>query len=265
MNLHFISGLPRSGSTLLAAILRQNPAFHAEMSSPLHPIVQAMRGVLSRRTEGIGAVSSAQKERLLYGIVHDFYVETPASVVFDTNRGWLAMLPLLTALFPEARLLCCVRDIAWILDSFERALARNPTELSGIWNFDATMTMVQRVSGLASSNGLVGWALDALREACAGPFKDRLLLVEYDALCQAPGDVMGQIYEYLGEPRYRHDFENLDYSAPEFDAKMGMPELHTVKGPVVARPRETILPPRLFTSFSDDTFWRSADGVRVIA
>lgn len=32
---HLISGLPRSGSTLLAALLRQNPRFHAAMSSPV--------------------------------------------------------------------------------------------------------------------------------------------------------------------------------------------------------------------------------------
>ncbi|MGA8585530.1 MAG: sulfotransferase [Roseiarcus sp.] len=32
--LHFISGLPRSGSTLLAALLRQNPRISAGMSSP---------------------------------------------------------------------------------------------------------------------------------------------------------------------------------------------------------------------------------------
>ena len=32
--MHFISGLPRSGSTLLSAILRQNPRFYAAMSSP---------------------------------------------------------------------------------------------------------------------------------------------------------------------------------------------------------------------------------------
>ena len=32
---HFISGLPRSGSTLLSAILRQNPRFHAGVSSPV--------------------------------------------------------------------------------------------------------------------------------------------------------------------------------------------------------------------------------------
>ncbi|MEG3936419.1 MULTISPECIES: sulfotransferase [unclassified Microcoleus] len=35
MNSHFISGLPRSGSTLLAALLRQNPRFHGAMTSPL--------------------------------------------------------------------------------------------------------------------------------------------------------------------------------------------------------------------------------------
>ena len=31
MRLHFISGLPRSGSTLLAGLLRQNPRFSAAM------------------------------------------------------------------------------------------------------------------------------------------------------------------------------------------------------------------------------------------
>jgi hypothetical protein len=33
--IHFISGLPRSGSTWLAALRRQNPRFHVGMSRPL--------------------------------------------------------------------------------------------------------------------------------------------------------------------------------------------------------------------------------------
>ena len=32
--MHLISGLPRSGSTLLAALLRQNPRFEAGISGP---------------------------------------------------------------------------------------------------------------------------------------------------------------------------------------------------------------------------------------
>ncbi len=39
--LHFISGLPRSGSTLLSAIFNQNPEFHAAMSSPVASLMNA--------------------------------------------------------------------------------------------------------------------------------------------------------------------------------------------------------------------------------
>lgn len=40
---HFISGLPRSGSTLLAGILRQNPRFHAAMNSLVKALL--LRGI----------------------------------------------------------------------------------------------------------------------------------------------------------------------------------------------------------------------------
>ncbi|MBR8827105.1 MAG: hypothetical protein DSM107014_04230 [Gomphosphaeria aponina SAG 52.96 = DSM 107014] len=45
---HLISGLPRSGSTLLAGILRQNPNFHAGMSSPVG-------GLMNQLLESVGA------------------------------------------------------------------------------------------------------------------------------------------------------------------------------------------------------------------
>jgi sulfotransferase len=47
--LHFISGLPRSGSTLLAGILRHPPQFHAAMSSPVAPM---MNGALEQMGAG---------------------------------------------------------------------------------------------------------------------------------------------------------------------------------------------------------------------
>jgi|GEM_PF-4605816 len=37
--IHFISGLPRSGSTLLSGILTQNPGIHAGMSSPVASLI----------------------------------------------------------------------------------------------------------------------------------------------------------------------------------------------------------------------------------
>jgi sulfotransferase len=49
--MHFISGLPRSGSTLLAALLRQNPRFEAGMSGPLSGLFGALLGQMSARNE----------------------------------------------------------------------------------------------------------------------------------------------------------------------------------------------------------------------
>ena len=48
---HFISGLPRSGSTLLAAILRQNPRFSADMSGPLAGLFNTLLTEMSGKNE----------------------------------------------------------------------------------------------------------------------------------------------------------------------------------------------------------------------
>ncbi len=41
--IHFVAGLPRSGSTLLCNILNQNPKFHATATSGILDIVLAIR------------------------------------------------------------------------------------------------------------------------------------------------------------------------------------------------------------------------------
>ena len=51
VTIHFISGLPRSGSTLLAALLRQNPRFEAGMSGPLAGLFGALLRDMSARNE----------------------------------------------------------------------------------------------------------------------------------------------------------------------------------------------------------------------
>ena len=49
--IHFLSGLPRSGSTLLGALLRQNPRIHASMTSPAGSLVNRMLEAMSEDNE----------------------------------------------------------------------------------------------------------------------------------------------------------------------------------------------------------------------
>src|ERR1700745_3586372 len=84
---HFISGLPRSGSTLLAAILNQNPRFRAGMTSPLADIMGVVMAEASSKNDFSFDVSDDQRVALLRGLVENFYGgQADASVVFDTSR-----------------------------------------------------------------------------------------------------------------------------------------------------------------------------------
>ena len=62
--IHFISGLPRSGSTLLAALLRQNPRFQAGMSGPLAGMFGALLSEMSARNEFSIFIDDAKRERI---------------------------------------------------------------------------------------------------------------------------------------------------------------------------------------------------------
>ena len=261
--LHFISGLPRSGSTLLSAILHQNPRFHAGMSSPCASLFMAMQGATSRRNETAVFLDETQKKELLRGVFAGVYhAHGPDDVVFDTNRAWCSKLPALTRLYPDARVICCVRDVGWIMDSIERLTRANPFELSGMFGYEPSNTVFTRIGRLAGSDGMVGYALDALREAFFGAEADRLMLVDYEALTRSPESTIKQIYDFVGEPSFAHDFENVDYDARDFDMALGTPDLHTVRRKVSFVERKSVLPPDLFNRFEMDAFWKRPELAR---
>jgi sulfotransferase len=180
--IHFISGLPRAGSTLFAALLRQNPRFHAGMTSPVGSLFSALLRQMSQENETAVFIDDDQRARLLRACFDAFYADIhPEKLVFDTNRMWTTKLPALVELFPDLRMICCVRNPAWIIDSIERLTRQNKFEPSKIFNFDPGGTVYSRAEGLSSGTGMLGFALNALREAVYGEHADRLLLVRYES------------------------------------------------------------------------------------
>jgi len=92
--IHFISGLPRSGSTLLAAILRQNPRFHAAMTSPVGGLADRMLEAMSEDNEFSVFISDARKRSLILSIFSAYYhPQADKEVLFDTNRQTLTSFP----------------------------------------------------------------------------------------------------------------------------------------------------------------------------
>jgi sulfotransferase len=255
--IHFISGLPRSGSTLLAALLRQNPAMHAGITSPVSSMVGAMLSEMSAGNETSVFFDAAQRAAVLRGLFGSYYHAIhPTRTVFDTSRGWTTRLDLLGRLFPDAKVICCVRPIPWIIDSVERLLRRNPFELSKIFGFEQAGTVYSRADGLMSPAGMIGFALNGLKQAMHSDQSGRLLLLPYDTLAADPAAAMAAVYDFTGLPHFPHDFERVSFDAGEFDARLGTPGLHDLRPRVEAIERRTILPPDLWERYERTSTWR---------
>ena len=255
---HFISGLPRSGSTLLAALLLQNPRFHAGMTSPVGTLFTGMLNQFSAGSEFGPVIDQPMRRRLLRGLFDAYYADqADKAVVFDSNRMWCAKLPAILDLFPTAKVIACVRDVAWVMDSIERLYRSNPYENTKLFVDDVERnTVYSRVDTLAQRNRLVGYPWAALKEAYYGEQASSLLVIEYELLAQAPEKVLRLVYAFIGETWFPHDFENVHYDAPAFDEALGLVGLHRVRPVIKLLDRRTILPPDLYEKYSALSFWR---------
>lgn len=255
--MHFISGLPRSGSTLLSALLRQNPRFHADMSGPVAGLVGSLLSDLSGKNEFSTFIDDTKRYRIIQSVFNEFYTDSSAEVVFDTSRAWCAKMALIKTIYPEAKVIACVRDMSWIIDSIEQLVQRNVFQPSSIFNYLTGGTVYSRSDGVAGADGMVGFAYNALKEAYfGGNATNRLLLLQYETLTSNPERALRAIYNFIGEPYFDHDFNQIEFDASEFDKKAGTPGLHKVRSTVDKNQRATILPPDIFRRFENDAFWK---------
>ena len=244
-------------TTLLAAILNQNPRFRAGMTSPLADIMGVVMAEASSKNDFSFDVSDEQRVALLRGLVENFYsAQAGADVMFDTSRLWCSRMQLLNVLFPGVKVIACVRQLAWVLDSMERLVRRQPVSVSKVFRFDTNTTVYSRVEALTDPRGMVGFAYQATKEAFYGPHaQDHLLMLTYESLVTNPAAAVRAVYQFLDEPWFEHDFDHIEYNADEFDARVGMPGLHSVRPKVEAIERQPILPREIFGRFANEAFW----------
>lgn len=252
----FISGLPRSGSTLLSAILRQNPEFYADISSPVHPLAIATIGVLTN-SEVNQIVTPDRRRQIIQDVFEAFYKGVSNPIVFDTHRAWTSRTALLKSLFPSTKVLCCVRDIPWILDSFERITMKNSLYGSTFTDSESGQTVSTRCEAMmdVKKEGQVIKPYCFLEEGLSlNP--DMIHLIEYDDLCGDPEGTMRKIYAFIGKPYFPHDFDNVEYSNTIFDQAMNMEGMHTIRKKVAPQTLKTILPESVWNRYAGKEFWR---------
>ena len=85
-----MSGLPRSGSTLLTALLNQNPEIHASTNSPLLDTIHYTQEYLLHNSEQYKATPNPEgAHKVLSSIPDNYYFHTSQNIIIDKSRGWV--------------------------------------------------------------------------------------------------------------------------------------------------------------------------------
>ena len=255
---NFISGLPRSGSTLLSSILRQNPRFTSNISDPIQGYAQAIINQTSAAVGMEAAVPIEKRRDIIRGIFDSFYSDAN-EVCFNTNRGWAADTSLLKDLFPDFKMIICVREIPWILDSFEVLNAKNPYTIKPLYHHQQLENVYDRTNMLMGNvpnfPGYVIGPLVNVKHSLFCQERAQICYVEYDTLATQPLQTMKMIYEFIEEPWYEHDFNNVENSYDEFDEQAKIIGLHDVRNKVELRQRRPVLPSDLWAQYASTSFW----------
>jgi sulfotransferase len=261
----FISGLPRSGSTLLCNILAQNnDLFVSKATSGCHDVLFNIRNqwdkLIEHQAEGVDHI---QLKRVLQSVLNNYH-STDKNLIVDKGRGWLSLIEMIQFILGYIpKIIVPVRNLTEILSSFEK-LWRNSTGFSQ-WNFEQNdylkaQTVEGRCDIWASMGQPVGLAYNRVKDSISRNYKNKLLFVEFDDLTSKPSQTMKMVYDYLEIPYYQHNFNNVEqYTKEDDDGVHRIPNLHKIRSQVLPVPYDSdkILGKFLVEKYSNLELWRN--------
>lgn len=239
-----LSGLPRSGSTLLGNILNQHPDITACMDSDLSSIIANISDhvdEVSKETQ-----FTINQNEILYT---DFmrsgiqsWVNNLCNTKFylDKNRGWAFDYTLFFKLIPDAKVIFLIRDLRGVISSFEkvesgrRVVPPNtnlrPDERSEYHNVDL---MIERVDKWID-DGMIYTPLYALKELldCEREYYKNFKFVRYEDLMENSKELISSIYDFIGARPFDNDLNNIK-QVKYHDACFTPYGIHTIKPKLV--------------------------------
>lgn len=234
----FICGMPRAGSTVLSALLAQNPRHFTTSTSPVIEVIVNMRNnwFASPTTRAAPHDDEDTMITTMMRGAFDGAYATDKPVIFEKSRGWCfqpEMAEMLTVdkertENKEVYFLVCVRDLREILASFERKFRQSIDTRTPL----NKATTIERIEDNMKMDGLVGGPLAAVRECVVRGYRKHMLIIDHKKICEHPRRVMDAIYRFIDEKPFDHNFENIVNVNPEDDLIWGFKNLHRIESKI---------------------------------
>lgn len=258
----FLAGLPRSGSTLLCNVLGMHPQVRATATSPLCDLVQTLRLTWSSSEALLAELERDREgvyERLLRStraFIEAWSGDAPTPVTVDKSRFWLFHVETVRELYPDFKMIVCLRDLRDVYASIEKQ--HRKTMMLALPGSAEASLVDARAMALFEPSGVVGGPLRALYNlGDMGDLSENLFFWHFERFLDAPEEVTERLLAWLGVEPTRLDLSRIEVSTAEADAFYRLKFLHDVK-PTIEKPRgfqEADVSPRIVAAIVERFGW----------
>lgn len=228
---HCLTGLPRSGSTLLSSLLSQNPNIHASQNSTLITLLWHTIDQYEKEEATQAFKVKNQLQNTLYYMANGFYSHIDKPVIIDKSRAWAYNFSVAKDSFRNnPKLIATVRSIPDILASFISLANKNPDNYidKALKQLNMPINDDNRCEWLVSKTGTLFESWDSLKFGYTH-HRHNILIVEYDNLTTNPIQELKRIYKFINQPYYEHNLSHIINQTVENDEVYGIKDFHTVR------------------------------------
>ena len=233
MNKQFImmSGIPRSGSSVLGSLLNQHPLIHASTTSPVIDLI----GIIDDNWNNISAAMAdrhpEQYGNIVNGMISGAYHHVEKPIIVDKNRLWPRYDKLMNrVLGSKPKIICTVRSIPEILTSYILLINKNSDKITfvdqDLINNNLPINNKNRCRILWEK--YINHPYTSFRIGYNSVDID-MCIVEYDEIVNESQYIMNKICEFIGIETYKVDINNMKPMPENDEYHGGMNGLHDVR------------------------------------
>ncbi len=236
--LFFLVALPRSGNTLFASIMNQNPEIACTPNSITLEIMKDL--FLLKQTDVFQNYPDHKSLDNVLDVVYDnYYKDWPQPIIID--RGPVMTegnLYLMQKHFKRPfKCIVLLRDTVDVLASYMKWYTENPDAFV----YKLANTDEEKLSIVMNKEGAVAKDLEAIKNSYN--YKDMCHYVKYDDLVSQPEQEIRKVYQFMNLPYFNHRFQDLqqvEVNGMKYDDTVLGKNMHNIRSTVEKVPNPYI-------------------------
>lgn len=222
----FLVGMPRSGNTIFASLMNQNPNIAVTANSMTLEIMKVI--FLIKEDSGFKNYPDHKSlDNVLDNVYNSYYKDWKQKYIID--RGPVStsgnMMLMKKHLGQPLKCVVLLRNFLDVIASFVKLYVKE--------NYLPHLTMEQKISILVDAQGGLAKEAMAVQELLKEENKHMACFVKYDDLINNPKTEITKVYDFLKIPYFsKHDFNNLsqfELNGIKYNDSMYVNNLHTLR------------------------------------